>query len=383
MSGTQHLPASTLRAYRDGRLPPAATLAASDHLALCPACREALADAGGGPSYDELAAAADGTLDLSDRLADDPAAAAELADLRAFKHEMAAQAGRVYGPSSGPSPQGAPRRVVTPVAGSWRARGRVLLSAAAAAALLLVGGWRWWHVPPASAGDGELLADRAGARADLALLPADLRAAVERTLRLGHPEPPPAADAALRPPGTTLAGPAAPPAGAFRALAPVGTVVREVRPTLRWVPHPDAARYVVTLARLDGTDDQSSPELPGTQSSWTVPAPLLPGETYRWQVEAVSADGDTLARAPAPPLPDARFRVLAAARRQEVASVEARFGRFPLVMAVAYTRAGLEDEARAQWAALAAEHPDSALARRWRGEAVGQSPSPTNTNGAQ
>lgn len=380
MPSDTHLPEHTLRAYRNGRLAPAEALVASDHLLDCPACRDALAQTDGDPAYEELAAAADGTLDLADRLDDVPAAAAELADLRAFKREMATQAGRVYRPTSG-RPSEASR--IIKLAPTRRVVGRRFLAAAAVVAFC-VGGWWTFRVADPSVRGAELLVDRSGNRVDLASLPADLRAAVERTLGTGHPEMPAAGDPSLHPPRTTLAGPGGSPDAAFRVLTPVATRAREPQPTLRWAACSGAAAYFVTLAKLDGTGDLSSPRLPGTQTSWTVSEPLASGAIYRWQVEAVDADGETLAKTSIPPAPDARFQVLAGPQRDELARVEAKFGQFPLVMATAYGRVGLTEEAADQWALLAREHPGSALARRWAQEGqADQSPAPINTKGAQ
>ena len=353
-----------LRAYRDGRTGPAETLAVSDGLAACAECRAALAALDRGPAYEELAAAADGTLDpaareaLAARLTDDPAAAVELADLEAFRREMEAPATRHYRPpvpAAPPAP--APGRVAVVPARRWQ----FPTFAAVAAAVVLLAVLSRPALTPVSE-KAQLLTDRSGHHADLAGLPADVRSAVEDALRTGELGASPAL-AALRPPPGTLAGTTE--AVEFRALSPVGTVTRDLSPALRWTRLDGATSYVVTLMEVNGDHPWTSGELPATQTSWTPPHPLTPGATYLWQVEA-QRGSDIIDRAPKPPAPEARFQVLADAQRAELARLQGRYDAFPLVMAAALARDGLTEEAASQLDRLAQEHPGSPLAQRLR-----------------
>ena len=230
--------------------------------------------------------------------------------------------------------------------------------------IVLAAGW-WTFTASRPASDtGSLLTDAHGQRADLSALPADLRSGVENALREGHLNiAPPTPE--LHPRPGVLAGSAAPALTGFQVLGPVGVKTKDVRPTLRWTPCPGGMGYVVTLVSQDGADTRTSPELPAAQTSWTPPEPLVSGAVYAWQVEAL-AGAETLAHAPAPPTAEARFQILSEAARAELARVEARFGTFPLVMAVAYARAGLEQDAAGELAKLAREHPSSAAERLLR-----------------
>jgi hypothetical protein len=104
----------------------------------------------------------------------------------------------------------------------------------------------------------------------------------------------------------------------------------------------------------------SSPLLPASATTWTPHEPLSPNETYEWEVEALK-DGETLAKSPAPPEPEARFRVLDAASRIALQQVREKWGASHLVMGLAYARTGLVAEARREFEELARENPRSPL----------------------
>ena len=84
----------------------------------------------------------------------------------------------------------------------------------------------------------------------------------------------------------------------------------------------------------------SSPVLPATARSWSPPQALLPNETYEWEVEALR-DGNLLAKAPAPPEPEARFATLPNDGEKRLKNLRESFGSSHLVMGVAYAKAGL------------------------------------------
>lgn len=382
-----HLTPEELRVYVYGQTDPARTLAVSDHLAGCGECRRALAGFDDGPDYEELAAAVNGTMDLparaefAARLAASPSAADELADLEQFKREVAARGVRDFGPPDAGAPPPTPaENVVRPSAAVWRTSIRTLAALAAVLALAAVAWWTLGRSAPGTA-TGSLLTDATGRLLDLATLPGGLRETVEQTIRTGQLE------IAPLPPGVgtrrgVLAGAETP--ADFGLLAPVATLIRQPHPVLRWNACAGATGYVVTLTTTDHAGAWTSPELPADQTQWVPPAPLAPGVVYRWQVEA-RRGSETLARAPMPPAGEARFALLAEEPRAELAQIEARFGHFPLVMAVALARAGVAQEAAESLNVLAREHPRSSLAARLRQQTdnPNQSPSPINTNGAQ
>ena len=378
---THHPDPQTLADYRSGRMSAVERLAVSDHLAGCAACRETLAAtepsiAGekipaadlppllpdSAPSYEEMAALLDGTLDETQaaqvraRLAAYPGAATEFADLKKFRDETAGLPPKLHGPgpAAGISPETAPvpGRIVEPARWRWTQLGAL----AAAAVLLLTTGWWAVNMDKSLQGTAPSLTG-----ADLAGLPADLRHRVEQAARTGTVEFA-LTPANLRPAPGTLAG-TSPDSSSLRQLSPVGQVVRETRPILRWTPRDGASSYVIYLVATAKGASVLRQEVPASATAWTPTAPLARGEIYEWQVEA-RHDGELLDRAPRPPAPEARFQMLDQARAAELDQVEKRFARDPLILGTAYARAGLEAEAVRQFDLLEKAHPDSPVAER-------------------
>jgi hypothetical protein len=99
---------------------------------------------------------------------------------------------------------------------------------------------------------------------------------------------------------------------------------------------------------------------------------------------AALKDGSSVV-APAPPKPEARFRVLDAGRAEALAA--ARMGGSHLAAAVVLADAGLADDARKELAALRDANPGSGLAQQLyeslEQPAPLQLPSPTTTKPAQ
>ena len=282
------------------------------------------------------------------RVAASPHAAAEFADLREFRDQMAVQPPRVHGPAPSAA-QPAPGKVV-----AFPAWARVAL--AAAAVVLLGAAWWRFEPRPASQGAGSLLAG-----ADLGALPTDLRRSVEKAARTGRPEraalPP-----ELRPSAGTLAGEASAPT-MLEQIGPVGTMVRANRPTLRWKGRADATGYVIYLGTDGAGEPQFHEEVPADRTEWTPPTPLTSGLAYEWQVEA-RHDHEVIDRVPRPPAPESRFEVLGEADIARLQKIESLAGGNPLVLGTAYNRAGLRQEAVEQYRELARQHPESAMAAR-------------------
>ena len=79
-----------------------------------------------------------------------------------------------------------------------------------------------------------------------------------------------------------------------------------------------------------------------------------------WEVEALRGD-DLIAKAPAPPAPEARFAVLPNDKAQELQRLRRQLHGSHLLLGLAYARAGLLPEARTEFEALTRENPQSPL----------------------
>lgn len=143
----------------------------------------------------------------------------------------------------------------------------------------------------------------------------------------------------------------------FSVLEPVGTVLMTDRPAFRWSAMEGATGYVVEVY-----DDQfklaaTSPQL--TSNSWTQ---ILPrGKVYSWQVKAIK-DGQEIT-SPRPPAPQAKFRILDAAKANELARAKRAYPSSHLTLGLLYADAGLLKEAEQQFRLLLRSNPNSPLAR--------------------
>ncbi len=318
------------------------------------AFRRSLAVAGvDGPGTDDVAAYVDGSMDAEDRaafeemMALDAALRDEVDDVRALRAALLREA-----------------------APSWRWAAWTGLAAAAGLAAMLL----WRAAPPdtgtrpttpalappvAQLRDGgrDVALRSDGSIAGLPSLPLETRAAVVAALRDGELRQPDALGP-LRGSVGTLMG--AGDAATLRVLSPLATFVRSDRPTFRWTGHKDARAYELVvfdeaLAKVGGVRVAGATEA-------TLPQPLARGRTYVWQVAAVGRKGRTVA--PAPPEPEARFRVLGDAEAAALDRALAVASESDLVAAVLLARAGVRDEAEDHLARLVAANPGSGEAAR-------------------
>jgi len=314
------------------------------------------------PSADELASYVDGELDETGReavalhLEECAACREELADLRTLQADMAGAATRTRA--------GASR--------TWLALAASVAIIAAAA----VGASRWWRgrdttAPTATVStpapavaatatlvDGsrriDIMAD--GRTRGLESLAAEDRDVVERTLQAGRAPVAPLVARLRVDAGPLMGGPAA--GAAFAAVAPAGLVVERDRPVFRWTAARGAREYRVTV--LDARQRIAAESGPLQALEWTPPASLARGAEYSWQVSA-AADGGRVV-APSPPAPEARFAVLDRETADAIAQARRRYAGSHLVIGILASQAGLVDEAEREFAALAAQNPDSPIA---------------------
>jgi anti-sigma factor RsiW len=354
------------------------------------------------PDYDQLAAYVDGTLDDVDReiveswLDSDPELRAEVEDLRALRDAMAV-------PSAAPAstPAAPPAGVVLfarkGTAKSGFRTATVIMGAMAAAVIaavtwMVVRTARVDDVRPGAGAEGPQVARQPAQRQPEQPPPVQSRGADAPLVAVRDAGGVIAIDAAGTVTGVTgdaatqpmtqmvadaLTKGALPntaaaaglggreltlmsrsrqtPVTRLAPLSPIATVVRTPRPVFRWSAHPGARGYVVTVYGPDFDHVMSSPTL--TDTAWTATAGLKPGITYQWQVTADTTEGPV--RAPAPPAPDARFRIIDAAAAKTLDRDLARAGSSQLLKGLLLSQAGVLDEAEQAFEALQAENPDS------------------------
>lgn len=408
---TEHLTPVQLEDWRRRRLPPEELLGADDHLAQCAECRriiesaldndavalyaELATDAAVGThlTFEQNAAYVDGLLGgeerrmIEDHLASCAQCAPQVADLRAFRNEIARDLDREYRPET------------TALAASWPTRIKAVLPAplfkipiwvyAAAPALLLlaVAWWMAWRGTPnerspqitvtsptpapapsinlasptpgiapvivkLNDGGSSLTLDANGAITGVDQWPSEYQRLAREALTVQRVEKSPLLAGLSRPVSSLMGGDDE--GRRFAAIEPAGKVTLTNRPTFRWSRLSGATGYIVEVYDAQFNQALSSPLL--TSDSWVAP-PLARGQVYSWQVKAIR-DGQEFI-APRPPAPQAKFRILDQATTAEIARARRDYASSHLLLGLLYARAGLIAEAEAEFRALQKANPDS------------------------
>ncbi|MFN2508003.1 MAG: hypothetical protein ABR589_04445, partial [Chthoniobacterales bacterium] len=319
----EHLTATEIKAYLERSVAPAEALSISDHLIGCASCRDWLqaqeASRAAGSvaevNFEEMAAFIDNELDplarraIAGKLAQSARGAAEIRDLELWKAQL----------------EGAPAGWAL---GTVRWTRWVLPLAAGIAIGLPLS---WWSINSLRRsgsialrdGGRDVTIDAAGRAQGFKDLPGAFANSVAETLRTGRIEVSPEITALAGRPGVLASSPAA--RDNFRALAPVATAVRDGQPRFRWTAVSEATAY-----RLNVLDEASaslvlSEQIPAGQTDWQSSTPLAEGREYQWEVEALRGD-EVVTKTPAPPEPEARFRVLSQAKRAELDELQRASG---------------------------------------------------------
>jgi hypothetical protein len=395
----EHLSQKQVEDYSLHQLGAAELLAVSDHLGACEVCRvrvegalsgdvaflalhdEAFSEngldsahltAGQTADYVDRSLAGEALQMVDDHLSGCEHCALAVADLRAFRNEIAPSLDRRYGPVS---------------EGGWRQRfaslfkvGPVPAFGAAALAVLVVAtiAWLVWRTQGEKAPEVVAVSSptppvsQPSPSPEPSLQPPP---AQEVVAQLNDGEVPPAYQnrvkevltsqrigrssqlQGLTRPSSTLMGSNNQPE--FSVLEPTGSVSLTDRPAFRWSEMEGATGYVVEVY-----DDQfklaaSSPQL--TNRSWTIPQPLPRGKVYSWQVKAIK-DGQEITW-PRPPAPQAKFRILDQSKANELARARRAYSSSHLTLGLLYADAGLLREAEHEFRLLLRANPNSPLAR--------------------
>lgn len=153
----------------------------------------------------------------------------------------------------------------------------------------------------------------------------------------------------------------------FRLTSPVGTATRTNRPAFRWTPLAGATSYKVTVSDSNFKSVAVSDSISGTE--WTPSLPLKRGAIYTWEVTAAK-DGKEIT-APAPPAPEASFRVLDSASLAELETARRENSDSHLLLGILYANAGLLDDAERELQLLANANPESSVAGKLRSSLKG------------
>lgn len=209
---------------------------------------------------------------------------------------------------------------------------------------------------PLNDGGGVVGLDANGELAGVAL-PGELAVELKRVLKGGDVEIPTAAKGLASSRGVLMGDGQGVP---FSLKSPVGKAIESDRPTFVWEPLKDAESYEISVFDDQFNKVVSSVKIPTT--SWKPPSPLARGRVYQWQVTAIKDGIET--RSPVRPAPDARFLVIGADAAAAIRRARAVQPRSNLVLGIAYAEAGMLEEARTEFSALARRNPNSTTAKR-------------------
>ncbi|HJQ25117.1 MAG TPA: hypothetical protein VKA60_14460 [Blastocatellia bacterium] len=417
----EHLSQETLTRYEGRALSPAEQLAADDHLAECAACRErlegrsearaivqALSDESAATplthlDYEQLEAVVDGTADdvaretVISHTAVCAACADELNELTALRDQLQARGAWRREGESAPvvslneyQERRDSRRTSRITWPQWAA------AAAAAVAVCALVAWLALRssppvevagvnqnsamtAPPNGNQQPEANRNAAPPSAVVALndgvrrvtlnaegklegferlAPPEAAQAVRFALERQRIEAPTGLTAITENAGTLMSG--ASEGISFKLVSPIGTAVESARPVFRWQPLDGATSYVVKV--FDANFNRVAMSEMLTTTTWRPSQPLAAGSIYSWQVTATK-DGNEVT-SPAPPAPQARFKVIERARLAELQRIAQSYPDSHLLRGVLYARAGLLDDAERELQALLKANPSNDTARR-------------------
>jgi anti-sigma factor RsiW len=381
-----HLSAEQIDSFLARRLPPGELLSADDHLAICERCRRAVAVTvptmgfadlfDDHPDYALLESFADGKAGTDERhsteahLAACAECRAELAGITEMRDLVASDL------AQSPAGNARPRFVE---------RFRILEFAFGSLLLALLAGGVWWFtrapdpraaapgqdpVPNVSANSPEpapevprtdappLTDGRQEAPDEFDGIPERYRSEVRAVVAAGRLEVPSEARELSAGTGTLMSG--AKESIPFALVWPVGKIVESDRPTFRWRALEGADGYRIDVFDADFSPLASSQRI--TETRWTPPRGLPRGRTVVWQVTAFR-EGEEV-RSPIRPAPDARVKILDAARASELAALRRDHSGNHLLLGIKYAKAGLLEQARSEFRKELKKNPGSTPARK-------------------
>jgi hypothetical protein len=146
----------------------------------------------------------------------------------------------------------------------------------------------------------------------------------------------------------------------FQLTSPLGKVIAEARPTLRWRRLNGATSYIVSV--FDSKFNLVTRSAPLSQPTWTASQPLRRGQNYFWEVTAVKEGKEVVV--PVAPAPRAQFRILEANNLSTLQNLKRQKPTSHLALGLTYARLGLIREAEGEFQYLLKENPDSATTKK-------------------
>jgi hypothetical protein len=143
-------------------------------------------------------------------------------------------------------------------------------------------------------------------------------------------------------------------------IDPVRTRVASDRPSFRWNALPGAASYTVEVRDEEDKLVQQSAALAETE--WTPSDALARGATFSWRVTAAVGDREMVA--PEEDDAPAWFTVIDGAQLEELERARKECAGSHLALGSLYAKVGLLGDAERELEALAAENPESPVARK-------------------
>jgi hypothetical protein len=147
----------------------------------------------------------------------------------------------------------------------------------------------------------------------------------------------------------------------FALARPLGRIIQTDRPQFKWRALEGANGYVVNVYDENFNPVAKSPQIAGT--NWQSNRPLTRNRIYIWQVTALK-NGEEI-KSPVRPAPDAKFKVLDAARTNELARLSRQYKNEHLFLGILYANAGLLDEAAGEFQKEIGKNPNSKAARKF------------------
>jgi hypothetical protein len=170
--------------------------------------------------------------------------------------------------------------------------------------------------------------------------------------------------------------PAKPP---FHVISPNRTLISSLRPAFKWAAAPGATAYIVHVIADGRTQEEvaTSPAIPAPTADsnaceWSIPEPisLTSGVRYRWYVTAVRNDQEI--DAPGVEEPQAKFAELSQGEVAQLNTSKREIGSDRLLDGLLNLKAGLLDDAQADFESLLTEPGQTSAAKDLLNRMIGE-----------